>query len=114
MKVVFLDRDGTVIQDPRDERVDHIEEVKLFPDTLRALSLLAEAGFKAVFITNQAGIAEGLMTQADFEKINADVLKEIEPSGLQVLNTYFCPHGMNEGCACRKPQPKMILEAARD
>ena len=69
MKVIFLDRDGTIIQDPIDERVDEIEKIELFDDSIEALKYLADNGFCAVIITNQAGIAEGRITEDDFWRI---------------------------------------------
>jgi imidazoleglycerol-phosphate dehydratase/histidinol-phosphatase len=66
MKVVFLDRDGTVIQDPPDERVDSTEKIELFPDSIEALKFLAENDFSVVLITNQAGISEGRITEKEF------------------------------------------------
>lgn len=114
MKAVFLDRDGTINRDPPNERVERIAEVKLFPDTIRALKILAEAGFKAIIVTNQAGIAEGLISDDEFQVIQAETLKLIKPSGLEIVQTYYCPYGVNDGCACRKPKPKMILDAIKD
>jgi D-glycero-D-manno-heptose 1,7-bisphosphate phosphatase len=114
MKAVFLDRDGTVIPDPPDERVDTIEEVQLFPDSIEALKLLADNGFNAIFITNQAGIAEGLLNEQDFERLNNAVLERLKPSGLKFLKTFMCPHSPNDNCECRKPSPKMILDAAKE
>ena len=114
MKVILLDRDGTVIKDPQDERVDREEKIELFPDTIEALSYLAHHGFSVVFITNQAGIAEGRITMEDFERIQNKVLQLLEPSGVRVLKTYVCPHGPEDNCDCRKPHPKMLLEALKE
>ncbi len=113
-KVVLLDRDGTVIVDPPDERVTSEAKIKLFPDTLSALSKLADAGFSAILITNQSGIAEGRISKDVFHRLNTEVEKKIEESGIKVLKTYMCPHGFNDNCECRKPKPGMILDAAKD
>ncbi len=113
-KVVLMDRDGTVIVDPPDERVTSEANIQLFDDTIIALKKLADAGFSAIFITNQAGISEGRITQDDFERINAEVVKRLEPSGIKILKTYVCPHGPGDECDCRKPKPTMILRAAKD
>jgi histidinol-phosphate phosphatase family protein len=115
MKVVFLDRDGTVIVDPPDERVDSIEKIKLFPDTIEALRYLSDNDYSVVFITNQAGIAEGRITEDEFWKIQKEVLRQLEPSGVKVLKTYM--NGEGPGPAAtdwRKPGPKMLLQAAKD
>jgi D-glycero-D-manno-heptose 1,7-bisphosphate phosphatase len=114
MKAVFLDRDGTVIVDPPDERVDKIEKIELFPWTINAMSKLAELDFGAFFITNQAGIAEGRIDISEFNSINEKVLEMLEPSGIKILKTYVCPHGPDDNCDCRKPKPTMILQAAKE
>jgi D-glycero-D-manno-heptose 1,7-bisphosphate phosphatase len=111
MKVVFLDRDGTVIVDPPDLRVKSVADLQLFPDTIAALKLLADNDFAVVLITNQAGIAEGLLTQVDFVRIHAKCLQMLQPSGVKILGTYMCPHDQNDNCDCRKPKPKMLLQA---
>jgi imidazoleglycerol-phosphate dehydratase/histidinol-phosphatase len=67
-KIVFLDRDGTVIVDPPDLRVDKIEKIELFPDSIGALKYLADNNFSVIFITNQAGIAEGRLNTEEFNK----------------------------------------------
>jgi histidinol-phosphate phosphatase family protein len=114
MKAVFLDRDGTVIVDPPDLRVDSVDEIELFPDSVEALKLLAERGFGVVFISNQAGIGERRFTEEQFWVIQNKVIELLAPSGVKVLKTYICPHVPEDNCDCRKPKPKMILDAARE
>jgi D-glycero-D-manno-heptose 1,7-bisphosphate phosphatase len=114
MKAVFLDRDGTVIVDPPDERVDRVEKIQLLENTLAALKLLAGMDYEAFFITNQAGIGEGRITYEEFQEINAEVLNRLQPSGIKILKTFVCPHVSEDDCECRKPQPKMILDAAKE
>jgi histidinol-phosphate phosphatase family protein len=114
MKVILLDREGTLIQDPNFDRVDAISKVKLFPETLPALKVLAENGFYAVIITNQTNIAQGRITEKEFWEINNHVTKLIKPSGIKILKTYVCPHGREENCNCRKPKPTLLQEAAKD
>ena len=114
MKAVFLDRDGTVIIDPQDERVDELEKINLFPDSIEALKLLATLDYGVILITNQAGIAEGRLDEAGFELINNKVVELLEESGVKILKTYMCPHVAADNCDCRKPKPKMILDAAKD
>ncbi|HEX7633522.1 MAG TPA: HAD family hydrolase [Candidatus Saccharimonadales bacterium] len=113
MKAVFLDRDGTInIGTPTYERVDSLDKVQLLPNTIEALRLLAGLDFGVFFVTNQAGLAEGLITREQFNEINNKVLELIEPSGIKILNTYTCPHSENDNCECRKPRPKLLLDAA--
>ena len=114
MNVVLLDRDGTVIRDPEDERVDREDKIELFPDSIEALQYLAAHDYAVILITNQAGIAEGRISVEDFERINAKVLEALSPSGVTILKTYMCPHDSGDGCACRKPKPKMVLDAIEE
>ncbi len=114
MNIILLDRDGTVIVDPEDERVDAEDKILLFPDTIEALRYLSEHDFAIIFITNQAGIAEGRINTEGFHRIQNRVLEMLAPSGVKVLKTYFCPHSPDDSCECRKPKPKMILEAIED
>src|ERR1700753_2688314 len=114
MKAVFLDRDGTTIVDPPDERVDKLEKIELFPDSLEALKLLSSLDYGVFLITNQAGIGEGRLSEAEFEVINGKVVELLEQPGVKILRTYICPHVAADNCACRKPKPTMILQAAKD
>jgi histidinol-phosphate phosphatase family protein len=115
MKVVFLDRDGTVIVDPPDYRVKNIDEIKLFPDSIEALKYLADNDFSVIFITNQAGIGEGIVSEAEFWTIQDEVLRRLEPSGVNILKTYLNGEAAGPNASdWRKPGPKMLLQAAED
>lgn len=115
MKAVFLDRDGTVtVGVPKYERVDSIDKVELLPNTLKALEVLATLDFGVFFVTNQAGMAEGLITEAEFNTINNKALELVAPSGVHIIKTYVCPHGEKDNCECRKPKPKLLLDAASE
>jgi D-glycero-D-manno-heptose 1,7-bisphosphate phosphatase len=114
MKAVFLDRDGTVIIDPPDLRVDNTKDIKLFDDTLEALRLLATLDYAVFMISNQAGIAEGRITVEEFDRLNNEVVKRLKRSGIKIVQTYVCPHSKADNCVCRKPKPTMLLWAARD
>lgn len=114
MKAILLDRDGTVIRDPKDERVDTEEKIELFPESIEALKYLAENHYSVILITNQAGIAEGRINEQDFERINSKVLEALSSSGVTILKTFVCPHSPEDMCDCRKPKPKMILDALQE
>lgn len=114
MRAVFLDRDGTItVGVPKYERVDSVDKVELLPKVMEGLRVLAGLDFAIFFVTNQAGIGEGIITEADFGIINDKVLELIAPSGIKVIETYFCPHAGENECACRKPSPKMLLDASQ-
>lgn len=113
MRAIFLDRDGTINAGiPKYERVDSIDKVELLPNSMEGLSLLATLNYKDFFVTNQAGLAEGLITQADFDAINNEVLRQIAPSSIEIVETYVCPHSEGSDCECRKPKPGLLLRAA--
>ncbi len=113
-RAVFLDRDGTItVGTPTYERVDSLEKVQLLPNTLEALKLLATLDYDVFIVTNQAGLAEGLITKDEFTEINGKVMGLIRPSGIQILDIFVCPHGEHDNCACRKPKPKLLFDAAR-
>lgn len=114
MKIVLMDRDGTLTVPPEDRRVSSPDKVRLFPDVIKSLKLLAEHGYKIIVITNQSGIAEGRFTQEEYEKINQRFLELLVPSGIEVLKVYTCPHRRADNCNCRKPKPTMIFEAAKE
>ena len=115
MKAVFLDRDGTVNAGvPKYDRVDSEQKVEILPNTIEALTELAQLDYGVFFVTNQVGLAEGLITRAEFDKINNKVLELIAPSGIKVLKTYVCPHAEGDNCDCRKPKPRLLLDAAKE
>jgi histidinol-phosphate phosphatase family protein len=114
VKVILLDRDGTIIQDPEDLRVDSKDEIELFDDSIAALRLLAENNFVAIIITNQAGIGEGRYTEAEFWDIHNEALRQLSPSGITFLKTYFNGESGDAKSNWRKPGPNMLLQAAKD
>ena len=109
---VFLDRDGTLIE----ERgyLDRIELLEVFPFAADALRLLTRAGFATVVITNQAAIGRGIID----EPFLADVHRELDARlarGRGRIDRYFyCPHHPDAGCVCRKPKSGMILQACQE
>jgi D-glycero-D-manno-heptose 1,7-bisphosphate phosphatase len=113
-RAVFLDRDGTLIQD-----LDYLadpEGVVLLPGVVEALRLLAQGGFALVVVTNQSGIARGLYSLEDYRAVARRLDRELAREGLALDGTYFCPHhpDFTGPCNCRKPAHGMYLEAARE
>src|SRR5213596_2173678 len=107
---VFLDRDGTVIED-RDYCSDP-KDVKIFPGATEALRRLKSNGFKLIIITNQSGIGRGLFTVEQYRAVEAEVLRQL---GVGLIDaTYFCPDVPGQYSTCRKPAPGMIVEATRE
>lgn len=113
MKAVFLDRDGTIIVEPPDGRDVKFEELQIQQTAQEALELLAKNGFKVVLITNQDGISLGTLDEEEFWAVNNEMLRQVQDTNIEVLETYMCPHATADNCECRKPKPKMIIEAAQ-
>lgn len=103
-KAVFLDRDGTIIEDRN--YLNSFDDLFIFPEAEESLNRLKEKGFKLIGITNQSGIARKLVSEDFVIKSNA-FLKE----KLGIDDFYYCPHHPDEQCACRKPEPMLILRA---
>jgi D-glycero-D-manno-heptose 1,7-bisphosphate phosphatase len=116
---VFLDRDGTLIEDV--DYLSDFDQVRLFPYTVDALRLLARAGFATVVVTNQSAVARGLVTEDFIMRTHDRLNQRLARGGARIDAFYFCPHHPDavveqyrRSCRCRKPQPGMIEDAARD
>lgn len=113
MKVVLMDRDGTVVVEPTTFAVV-LDGLSLFPDTLQAMTKLAQAGYAVAFVTNQISIAHGTLTVEEYGATNAKLAELLKPTGIEILKTYYCPHAPEDNCECRKPKPKMLLDAIQE
>lgn len=114
---VFLDRDGTLNEDPG--YLGDPSKVKLFPGTGKALSSLKDRlHFKFIVISNQSGIARGLITEDDVAAVDLKINELLKPDNVQIDAFYFCPHhpdfSSQEEIECRKPSPSLVFRAAED
>jgi heptosyltransferase-2 len=107
---VFLDRDGTINRDTGYVRSP--DELELFPGVVEGIARLKQAGANVVVVTNQSGLARGLVESAGLEAIHAKLRRLLEKGGASLDAIYFCPHHPEEACSCRKPQTAMIERAA--
>jgi D-glycero-D-manno-heptose 1,7-bisphosphate phosphatase len=112
---VILDRDGVLnVRPPKAEYVRQPEDFRWLPGARDALRLLTEAGYRIIVVSNQAGIARGLMTEGQLEAVHDRMRTEARESGGRVDAVYYCPHGWDDGCDCRKPKPGMLFQAQRE
>ena len=118
-RAVFLDRDGTLNVDV--VYLHRLEDLELFPWTGDALRLLKRAGYVLVVVTNQSGIAQGLIQPGFVETCHEEMRRRLQSAGADLDALYYCQHhprGVVESlaieCRCRKPLPGMIEDAARD
>jgi histidinol-phosphate phosphatase family protein len=114
-RLLLLDRDGTLNTRPlKGGYVSSWSAFEWLPGTHEALKTLAEAGFSFALITNQAGVARGMVTQSAVDEIHTNLVAELRPYGVEILKVYVCPHHWDDGCECRKPLPGMLIQASRD
>jgi D-glycero-D-manno-heptose 1,7-bisphosphate phosphatase len=114
-ETLILDRDGVLnVRPPRAEYISRPEEVVWLPGAIEALQSLAAAGYRFVVVSNQAGIARGAMTFEDLDQVEARMRSDLARVGVTIDRWYYCPHGWDEGCECRKPRPGMLFQAQRD
>jgi D-glycero-D-manno-heptose 1,7-bisphosphate phosphatase len=107
-----LDRDGTIIVD-RGYLADP-DGVTLLPGAIDAMKALRAQGYALVVVSNQSGIARGLIREEEHAKVAARVVEVCAREGAPIDAAYYCPHGPDDGCSCRKPAPGMLLDAARE
>lgn len=108
---VFLDRDGTLIEDRGD--LSRPSQVVFFQETVRSLRLLAQ-DFALFIVTNQSGVAKGTITIEDVRRVNAYIESYLAARHVPIAATYVCPHQRASGCRCIKPQPFFLKQAERD
>ena len=116
---VFLDRDGTLIEDVG--FLARVEQVQLYPWTIAAVQRLNQAGLPVVVTTNQSGVARGFLTEAGIDQVHRHLSAVLEAGGARIDAYYYCPHhpegtvdGYVRRCDCRKPGPGLVDRAARD
>jgi histidinol-phosphate phosphatase family protein len=110
-KVIFLDRDGTLIEEIN--FLATVEETQLFPFTLEALRLFKNAGFNFAVATNQSGIARGYFDGKAVEAIHNKISDLLAVQDLEITSYHYCPHMPDAGCRCRKPNIGMIEQASK-
>lgn len=106
MRAVLLDRDGTLVHDVPYNGDPAL--VSPLPGAARALERLRAAGVATALVTNQSGVARGLITRAQVDAVNARLVELVGPLGPVLV----CEHGPSDGCPCRKPAPGLVLQAA--
>jgi len=109
-RAVFLDRDGTIIEDRGHLRDP--SQVVFFPDTFDALRRLQQQ-FLLFIVTNQPGVSEKTITREDVDRVNDHVVARLAEADVHITRVYVCPHARAEGCTCIKPEPYFLRKAAR-
>ncbi len=112
---IILDRDGVLNEKPpKANYVRSWDDFKWLGGAREALRILKNLGYTIIVVSNQAGIARGAMTEKDLADIHRQMKKELASDGAGVDAIYYCPHGWDDGCECRKPKAGMLFQAQRD
>ena len=113
-RVLMIDRDGTINKRaPRGEYIGSWSDFHWDLQTVEAMRQLAKKGFRFLVLSNQAGIARGMLKAKMVGEINTRMVSELRKQGVDVIDVYVCPHHWDEGCSCRKPNPGMFFKASR-
>ena len=112
MKLVILDRDGTINEDS-DQHIRSAQQWKPIKGSLEAIGRLVQEGYRIAVATNQSGIARGFFDTRTLFSIHDALQRAAAQVGGRVDAFFFCPHAAESGCMCRKPQPGMLVEATR-
>jgi len=118
-RAVFLDRDGTICEEVG--YLNSVHQMRLIPRSAEAIRRLNEHGFKVVVITNQSGVARGLILEQNLNDIHTEMIRQLREEGASLDGIYYCPHHPTEGnppylqeCTCRKPATGLLEKAAAD
>tara|TARA_B110000971_G_C19870600_1_gene435953 strand:+ start:111 stop:668 length:558 start_codon:yes stop_codon:yes gene_type:complete len=118
MRTIFLDRDGVINEDFG--YVYKWADFKFIEGSLKALQILTKNKFNIIIVTNQAGIAKGFYTEADFKKLNSEFLIFCLQKKIRIMDIFFCPHHIdavipeyNKFCKNRKPESGMFFKASK-
>jgi D-glycero-D-manno-heptose 1,7-bisphosphate phosphatase len=118
-KAVFVDRDGVITEDPP-HYAHRIDQVRIIPGSGEAIRLLNEGGYLVIVVSNQSGIARGYYQERDVALFNEEMERQLSLEGAHIDAIYYCPHHpdgsiekFREVCPCRKPQPGMLIQAAK-
>ena len=107
-KVVFIDRDGTIIKEPRDEQVDSLEKLEFIPGIVSGLKLLVDAGYSLVMVSNQDGLGTKRYPRSVFTAVQKKIVGLLAGEGIVFERVFICPHFEKDACNCRKPKVGLV------
>ena len=114
VKVLFIDRDGTLIEEPPDNQVDGLDKIKLVRGVVPALIDLADSGYRFVMVTNQDGLGTPAFPESGFQVCQDFVISMFESQGIEFDEVFVCPHRDEDRCECRKPRTGLLTRYLAD
>ena len=113
-KVLFIDRDGTIIREPKDFQIDSLDKLDFVEGVIPALLQLKSMGFKFVMISNQDGLGTDSFPSENFYSVHNKLISILSSQGITFEDTLICPHFSDDNCDCRKPKLGMVVNHLRD
>lgn len=108
IKLLLIDRDGTLVEEPHDNQVDSLAKIRFMPGVFAAMQQLQRAGYRFAMVTNQDGLGTDSFPQADFELPQRFIIDAFASQGLTFDEVFICPHKPADNCACRKPRTLLV------
>jgi imidazoleglycerol-phosphate dehydratase / histidinol-phosphatase len=112
-KVLFIDRDGTLINEPEDQQIDSLQKLRLLPGVVPALLKLRDAGYTFVMVSNQDGLGTPSFPEPSFKEPHEFLRELLESQGIHFEAEFICPHFERDGCTCRKPKTGLLDDYLR-
>ena len=109
IKTIFLDRDGVINKEVN--YLHKIEDFQFIDGIFEACNHFLKLGYKIIIVTNQSGIARGYFKENDYHNLSNWMLKQFQKKSIDILDIFYCPHGPESNCNCRKPSPGMFFKA---
>jgi D-glycero-D-manno-heptose 1,7-bisphosphate phosphatase len=110
-RAAFLDRDGVLNRSPPPhEYVTSADDLEILPGTAQAVASLRAAGFVPIVVSNQRGVARGSVSESTLDEVE----RRLHEAGVEIDAFYYCRHDLGDACACRKPQPGLLVQAAAE
>lgn len=113
MKILFIDRDGTIIFEPADGKIDSMEKLKILPNAVESLQKLSSNGYELIMVTNQPGLGTAKFSREKFDLPHQKLMETLKNNGINFKYVYICPHELEDNCNCRKPKTGLVDDFLR-